>query len=197
MNQHLLLANNAQGQQAARERHSLDELYQRYRWPVQHYLHQLCGSADLAEELTQETFIRAHTGLLTFRGDCSVATWLFQIARNLYLKSLRRPSPARIDTDELVAIPDSSAGSDPVQRYAAAEQRDLIRLTLAQLPEKQRSILLLRDAEGLAYAEIARVLEISLAAVKVNLFRARAAFRAAYSAFDPHEGDAYGGELSD
>jgi RNA polymerase sigma-70 factor, ECF subfamily len=55
------------------------------------------------------------------------------------------------------------------------------------LPEKQRSILLLRDAEGLAYDEIARVLGISLAAVKVNLFRARAAFRTAYAALDARD----------
>jgi RNA polymerase sigma-70 factor, ECF subfamily len=116
-----------------------------------------------------------------------VATWLFRIARNLYLKSLRQPSPTRIDTDELLAIPDRATNGDPVRRYAASEQRDLIALALAQLLEKQRSILLLRDAEGLAYDEIARVLGISLAAVKVNLFRARAAFRAAYAALDTRE----------
>ncbi|HEU5098885.1 MAG TPA: RNA polymerase sigma factor [Roseiflexaceae bacterium] len=169
---------------AGRELDTLEQLYRRYRGPVQHYLFQLCGSLDQAEELTQETFIRAHTGLLTFRGDCSVATWLFAIARNLYLKSLRHPSPARIDTAELLEIPDATAGGDPVRQYAASEQRDLIALALGQLPEKQRSILLLRDAEGLAYDEIARVLEISLSAVKVNLFRARAAFRAAYAEID-------------
>jgi RNA polymerase sigma-70 factor (ECF subfamily) len=184
MSQLLPLASEAEDAGAGRELSSLEELYQRYRRPVQQYLYQLCGSADQAEELTQETFIRAHTGLLAFRGDCSVATWLFSIARNLYLKSLRRPSPIRIDTDELLAIPDRTADADPVRQYAASEQRDLIALTLAQLPEKQRSILLLRDAEGLAYDEIARVLGISLAAVKVNLFRARAAFRAGYDALD-------------
>src|SRR4051794_12535763 len=184
MSQELALSNSAEDNSAMRELHSLEDLYQRYRLPVLHYICQLCGSADQAEELTQETFIRARTGLLTFRGDCSVATWLFRIARNLYLKSLRHPSPARVDTDELLAIPDRAPDTDPVRQYAASEQRELIALALGQLPEKQRSILLLRDAEGLSYDEIAHVLEISLAAVKVNLFRARAAFRAAYAAFD-------------
>ncbi|HMQ33600.1 MAG TPA: RNA polymerase sigma factor [Chloroflexaceae bacterium] len=163
-------------------RPSLEELYSRYRGPVQGYLYRLCGSADLAEELTQETFLRACAGLLGFRGDCSVATWLFRIARNAYLNSLRRPSPARIDTDELLAIPDAGHAGDPVGQYAAAERRTLIGMALAQLPERQRSILLLRDSEGLSYAEIADVLELSLAAVKTNLFRARVAFRAAYAA---------------
>jgi RNA polymerase sigma-70 factor (ECF subfamily) len=163
---------------------ALDELYQRYRGPVLNYLYQLSGSADTAEELGQETFIKACAGLPGFRGDCSVSTWLFRIARNTYLDSLRRPSPTRIDTDELLAIPDSAGYADPARSYAAAEQRGLIGLALAQLPERQRTILLLRDDEGLAYAEIADVLGISLAAVKINLFRARAAFRAAYAALD-------------
>jgi len=163
---------------------ALEELYRQYRGAGQRYLYQLCGSAELSEELTQETFIKALTGLLTFRGECSVATWLFRIARNVYINSLRRPDPQRVDTDEFLGIPDSAADSDPVRRYAASEQRDMIGLALAQLPEKQRSILLLRDSQGLAYAEIAEVLGISLAAVKVNLFRARSAFRLAYSALN-------------
>jgi RNA polymerase sigma-70 factor (ECF subfamily) len=163
---------------------SLDALYRRYQGPVQRYLQQLCGSADQAEELSQETFANACAGLLSFRGDCSVATWLFRIARNAYLNSLRRPAPARIDTDELLAIPDAGAYGDPARSYAAREQRDIIGLALAQLPERQRSLLLLRDAEGLSYAEIADILGLSLAAVKVNLFRARHAFRAAYGALE-------------
>jgi RNA polymerase sigma-70 factor (ECF subfamily) len=167
-----------------REAPSLEELYRRYREPIVRYLARLSGSIDLAEELAQETFVKAYTGLLTFRGDCSVSTWLFRIARNTYLNSLRRPDPTRIDTDEFLAIPDQAGSSDPVRSYAAVEQRGLIELALGQLPEQQRSVLLLRDAEGLSYIEIAGVLGISLAAVKVNLFRARNAFRAAYAAFD-------------
>jgi RNA polymerase sigma-70 factor (ECF subfamily) len=166
---------------------TLDAIYRCYRGPVQSYLYRLCGSTDLAEELAQETFLRACVGLVAFRGESSVATWLFQIARNAYLNSLRRPSPTRIDTDELLAIPDAGGSGDPVGRYAAQEQRVLIGIALGQLPEKQRSILLLRDSEGLSYAEIADVLEISLAAVKVNLFRARNAFRTAYAALGQGE----------
>ena len=159
---------------------SLEELYHHYREAIQRYLYRLCGSIEQAEELTQETFIKAGLGLLSFRGDCSVATWLFRIARNTYLNSLRIPSPSRIETNELLSIPDSCHERDPVEHYDAREQRSLIDQAVAQLPEKQRSILLLRDEEGLSYAEIADVLELSLSAVKVNLFRARHAFRNAY-----------------
>ncbi|NTV64435.1 MAG: sigma-70 family RNA polymerase sigma factor [Oscillochloris sp.] len=166
---------------------ALDTIYRRYRGPVQSYLYRLCGSLDLAEELTQETFLRACAGLIGFRGESSVATWLFRIARNAYLNSLRRPAPTRIATDELLAIPAADGAGDPAGCYAAQEQRTLIGIALGQLPEKQRSILLLRDSEGLSYAEIADVLDLSLAAVKVNLFRARNAFRAAYAALGQSE----------
>jgi RNA polymerase sigma-70 factor, ECF subfamily len=166
------------------EQLAIEELYRQYREPLLRYLQRLCGSPEQAEELVQETFIKAYTGLLAFRGECSVATWLFRIARNLYLNSLRRPSPARIDTDELLAIPDGGSYGDPEQQIVAGERRDRIGMALAHLPEQQRSVLLLRDAEGLAYIEIADVLGISLAAVKVSLFRARNAFRQAYRALD-------------
>jgi RNA polymerase sigma-70 factor, ECF subfamily len=173
---------------------TIEEIYRQYREPLLRYLQRLCGSPEQAEELAQETFINAYTGLLAFRGQCSVATWLFRIARNLYLNSLRHPSSTRIDTDELLAIPDSRSYGDPVQQVVAGERRDRIGLALAQLPEQQRSVLLLRDAEGLAYIEIADVLGISLAAVKVTLFRARNAFRQAYRALEDEEG-ASDGEL--
>lgn len=189
MSEHLEALEGAASMKLTHDLRALDELYRRYRAPIQHYLYQLCGSIDIAEELTQITFVKACAGLLTFRGDSSVATWLFRIARNAYLDSLRRPDPRRIETDELLAIPDATPLADPARSYAAQEQRSLIGMALAQLPERQRTILLLRDAEGLAYAEIADVLGVSLAAVKINLFRARAAFRTAYTALDVSEGE--------
>lgn len=167
---------------------AFDLAYQQYRLPVERYLTRMCGSADLAEELAQETFLRALVGWLAFRGECSLATWLFRIARNTYLSYLRRPYATRIDTDEFLAIPAATTTFDPVHQQAQGEQRHLIRLALGQLSEKHRSILLLRDDEGLSYAEIAEILGISLAAVKVNLFRARNAFRAAYNTFEQGEG---------
>ncbi|MBC8163266.1 MAG: sigma-70 family RNA polymerase sigma factor [Roseiflexaceae bacterium] len=178
------MSHTAVAAHAPRERWTLEQAHITYRAPIERYLSRMCGSPDLAEELAQETFLRAVVGWLAFRHECSVASWLFRIARNTYLSYLRRPRATRIDTDEFLAIPDTSAHSDPVQRLDAGERRGVIQLALAQLPEKQRTILLLRDDEGLAYAEIAEVLGISLAAVKVNLFRARHAFRAAYQAFD-------------
>ena len=185
-----LLLQSDTARAAARERReSFETLYALYHGKVLRYLGQLCGSHDQAEELAQETFVRAYTGLLTFRGECSAATWLFRIARNAYLDSLRRPTVPHVDTSELLLIPDTTGVGDPVRRYAEGEQRDLIARTLRALPELQRSVLLLRDAEGLAYVEIADVLGLSVAAVRIRLFRARNAFRQIYRELEDGEGD--------
>lgn len=174
----------------AREPLELEQLYRDHYTPLLRYLERMCGSPELAEELVQETFIKAYIGLLTFRGECSITTWLFRIARNLYLNSLRRPSPSSIKTDQLLAIPDNGKSQDPAYQADLREQRNQISLLLAQLPERQRSVLLLRDVEGLSYLEIAGILDISLSAVKVSLFRARNSFRNAF--LELEEGDRNG-----
>lgn len=171
-----------------REPEAFEGLYDLYYRPILRYLHQLSGSADQAEELAQETFVKAYTGLLTFRGDSTAATWLYRIARNTYLNSVRRPAPAEIDTGALDAIPDPAPYGDPVRSHVASEQRDQIARVLARLPEEQRSIVLLRDAEGLGYTEIADVLGISVGAVRMKLFRGRNAFRQIYEQLDGAEG---------
>src|SRR5437773_3015574 len=130
-----LLLDDVQRVGALEQQEAFEALYGLYHEPVRRYLYQLCGSTDLAEDLAQETFVKAYTGLLSFRGTCSAATWLFRIARNTYLNSWRRPHAAQIDTDELYAIPDPTSYGDPVERFAAGEQRSLIGLALAQLPE--------------------------------------------------------------
>lgn len=167
---------------------SLEELYQRYRGPIQQYLYRLCDSIEQAEELTQETFIKALLGMVSFRGESSVATWLFRIARNTYLNSVRSAKVRDVNIDRVLDLSDGTIERNPVQRHAAGEQRDQIARALTTLSEQQRSILLLRDMDGLAYSEIADVMGMGLSAVKVNLFRARNAFRAAYAALEHTEG---------
>jgi RNA polymerase sigma-70 factor (ECF subfamily) len=140
----------------------------------------MCGDPLLADELAQETMVRAATKLLLFRGDSAFSTWLFRIARNTYLSWAERQRDVKIDTEELHALPDQRADGDPEAYVLNIEQRVTIRRALTMLPERQRTILLLRDLEGFSYAEIALVLEMSLAAVKVNLHRARLRFRDVY-----------------
>lgn len=163
-----------------------EELYDRYQPAVRRYLIGMCGDMLLAEELTQ-VFVRAAASLMLFRGDCSVSVWLFRIARNTYLSWIERQRDAEIDTEEFYALPDQRRDGNPEDQLLQAEQRATIRRAMGMLPERQRTLLLLRDLQDLSYAEIAVVLEISLAAVKVNLHRARLSFRQIYDKLEGTE----------
>lgn len=166
---------------------AFEQLYIAYKPAVTRYLLGMCSNAVLAEELTQEVFVRAAAKLLLFRGDSAVSTWLFKIARNTYLSWAERQRDAEIDTEEFQAIPDLRAHGDPEVQLLQNEQRATIRRAMGMLPERQRTILLLRDLQGLSYAEIAAVLDMSLAAVKVNLHRARLSFRNVYDQLEGTE----------
>ena len=169
---------------ASPQREAFETVYARYHPLILRYLTQMCGSPDQAEELAQETFVKAYVGMLRFRGDASTSTWLYRIARNTYLNTVRRPPHARLDTPTAQEIADHAPECDPVRWVADREASALIARALAQLPEQQRSVLLLRDGEGLAYIEIAEVLGLSVAAVRMKLFRARNLFRGYYNALD-------------
>ncbi len=144
-------------------------LYQKYAPDVYRFALYLCGDWGEAEDITAETFVRAWTAparieLATVKG------YLFTIARNLFLQGLRKKARHVVLGAELR---DRQAGPQ-----LQAEQKAELRVVLArlqQLPEVDRTALLLRAHEGMPYEEIARMLGISLAAVKVKIYRARRA----------------------
>ena len=168
---------------------SFEALYERSYPLIVRYLTHLCGSADQAEELAQETFVRAYAGMVRFRGDAAATTWLYRIARNTYLNSVRRPVHARLDSPSGQQIVDGAPASDPARAFADREANASIAWALAQLPEHQRSVLLLRDAEGLSYGEIADILGLTMAAVRMKLFRARNLFRTIYIEYQQRGAD--------
>ncbi len=160
---------------------AFEDLYAGYQPDVERFLLGMCGDVGLAEELTQEVFVRAASNLLLFRGESSVRTWLFRIARNTYLSWAERQRDAAINTSQFLALPDRHAANDPEAQMIVKEQRATIRRAMGMLPERQRTILLLRDLQELSYADIAIILEMSLSAVKVNLHRARLRFREVFA----------------
>lgn len=168
---------------------TFEQLYDTYKSSITRYLVGLCGDVVLAEELTQEVFVRAAANLLLFRGESAVSTWLFRIARNTYLSWLDRQRDAEIDTEEFHALPDQGHNGNPEAQLLQSEQRAVIRRAMTMLPERQRTMLLLRDVQELSYAEIAVVLDMSLAAVKVNLHRARLSFRQIYDKLEGNTDD--------
>lgn len=142
-------------------------LYQKYAPGVFRFALYLSGDRSEAEDITSETFVRAWTAPEPIH-TATVKGYLFTIARNLYLQGLRRKA-RHVELDEQMRDPQAGP-------HARAEQKAEFRAVLVglhQLPEADRSALLMRAVEGLPYEEIARALRISLAAAKVKVHRAR------------------------
>lgn len=159
---------------------SLEDLYQSLSDPVFSYLLRLSGDPASAEELTGETFYKAMLALEGFRGDASLKTWLFKIARNLYLRQVERDQR----TTSLEALYErgfvfTTREPDPESHLLRQELCKEIKSALLSLSESDRSILHLSVREKMPCKEIAQVLEISLSAVKVRLYRARRRLAAA------------------
>src|SRR5258708_7229906 len=143
---------------------------------------------DIAQTLTQETFLRAWTSRTSFREDCSIATWLMRIALNLLRDHTRtdrfrfwkRASANAVDVSEISEhIPhrDSSAEA----RLIAKDQMEGVWNAVAQLSQRQRSIFMLRFVEELELSEISIVTGLPVSTVKSHLYRALAAIRARHN----------------
>lgn len=142
-----------------------------------------------AEEITQDTFIRAHRGLARFRGDSSLATWLHRIAFNLsrnrfkYYYCRRRHAMLSLDcafSDDNQATFSDLIASDapsPAREAASGEFSELVSGCMDRLGTRQREILILRNGMNKSYGEIARALRISIGTVKSRIGRAREKLR--------------------
>ena len=154
--------------------HSLEELYERYSGAVFDYLHRMSGDRHLAEDLTGETFYRAMLSIDGFRGEASVKTWLLRIARNLFLRRMEREKrTSSFEALEERGVPLAARGPDPETKVMQDEHGEAVRRALLSLPEIDRSILLLSAHEKLRCRDIADVLNVSVTAAKVRLYRAR------------------------
>ena len=143
-----------------------------------------------AEEITQDTFIRAHRGLARFRGDSSLATWLYRIAvnlaRNRYWYFFRRRRQGSLSLD--CALSEENSGTfsdlvadttqDPAQEAATGEFTGLINACMDKLDARHREILTLRNVLNRSYEEIANALGINVGTVKSRIARARENLRA-------------------
>ncbi len=126
-----------------------------------------------AEDLSQETFLRAHRALDGFRGDAAVRSWLYRIATNLAMNAVTRRREYPSDT-----MPERpAAGRGPGRELEAAELRAHLREAIAELPEDLRVPLVLREYDELSYQEIADTTGLPLNTVRTRIFRGRRALR--------------------
>lgn len=132
------------------------------------------------EDLVQDTFLKAYSRLDTFQHQSSFFTWLYRIAVNTILDSMKRRSRSpvqAVEDPEMLAAPGPTPISGP---GAGMEREEIARIThevLEQLPDIFRTVLVMREFEDLSYQEIADTLEISIGTVESRLFRARARFK--------------------
>ena len=162
---------------------ALETLLVRYQPHLFRFGLRMCGNPADAGDVAQESLFSMARSLRDFRGDSSVSSWLYTIARRFCIKKRRRSKFAPPQEDSLDAPGANDAerladpAPDPEQTATNQELATALTRAIDALPLPQREVLVLRDVEGLSAAEVAKVLEISTEAVKSRLHRARLAVR--------------------
>ncbi len=163
---------------------AFEELVLRYQDRLLNILKHLLGDAEQAEDLAQEIFLRVYRSRKTYEPSAKFATWFFTIANNAVLNAMRSRSRRHEHTissrdsgplgarpmDVLLTV---SSGQMPSRLLDKAEMREIVRMALESIPERQRLAVLLCKFEGLSYADIAAALDLTPQAVKSLLSRAR------------------------
>ncbi|MCL4558264.1 MAG: RNA polymerase sigma factor [Deltaproteobacteria bacterium] len=151
------------------ERAAFDELYDRFSKKVYNYVLRFVGSVDVSEDITQEVFVKMYMAAKTYEPTAKFSTWLFTIATNLAINEHHKSK--RVEPLEADSAHDDSPSPD--DRAALNDMEQSIMGCIQKLPVNQKTAILLRGYEGMNYADIARVLNISEKAVKSLLSRAR------------------------
>ena len=156
------------------------QLYDRHVDRVYRLTYRMSGSEDLAQDFTQETFIRAFERLGGFRGDSALSTWLHTIAVSVALNGLRKVK--RIDTRH-TPLEHASALASQAPRDADPDLRERMRRAIDALPVGYRTVFLMHDVEGHTHEEIGAALGIRSGTSKAQLSRARQKLRHALAPF--------------
>ncbi len=186
------------------DRERFAALVDRYKHGITNFIGaSVRGPADVAD-LGQETFLRAYAHLGTFNPNLGkFSTWLYHIARNVvrtYLaKSQRRPQTAQLGDEQIIesAFPDPSEGADPTLGVLRAEAERDVRMALAELPERTRTVLALRYYDNLEYQAIAEAMGLSLGNVKTLIHRGKLALAQKMRARERAALDALGSPAAD
>jgi RNA polymerase sigma-70 factor (ECF subfamily) len=166
------------------ESRAFDVLVERYRDRVYRLSLKILRNEDDAAEALQDAFLSAYRGLKSFKAESTFSTWLYRVATNASLMKYRKRRDDHVSLEqsqshqpdaEPIAIPDWS--HQPLEELMDAETREVMEEGLNKLPEDLRTVFVLRDEDGHSNAEVAEMLDISVAAVKSRLHRARIALR--------------------
>ncbi len=149
---------------------AFDLLVQLHQRAVYRLCYRFMGNHEDAADLSQEVFLRAHRGLASFHSNSSLSTWLYRIGVNLCLNrvSLKRPVTEPLVVDRAV----DHRVVDPVERLEQGARAVRLRRAIAQLPARQRAVVILRVYHELPHREVATIVGSSVGAVKANFFHA-------------------------
>jgi RNA polymerase sigma-70 factor (ECF subfamily) len=175
---------------------AVERLISKYQGRIYNVILKICSNPDDAAELTQDTFVKIIENIDGFERRSAFYTWAFRVAVNLTLNYRKRRAmvgfmsldvePASDDEQTrqgLAAVLRDEKTPDPARLAEDKELCDLVQKALGQLDDEHRTIIVLRDIEGMDYAQIADVLAMELGTVKSRLSRARAALRQILEAF--------------
>jgi RNA polymerase sigma-70 factor (ECF subfamily) len=160
---------------------AFSELVRTYQKRVYRHVYRFCPDHDTADDLAQETFVRAYTSLQTFREEFRFSGWLLTIATNLALNHLKRQkrqvSTEDYPIEEIIADPNPRA--DPARNLSDKEIRSKLAEAIDRLPPDFKAVFILRVYEDLSYDQIAKRLGIEAGTVMSRLFRARSKLKKA------------------
>jgi RNA polymerase sigma-70 factor (ECF subfamily) len=158
-------------------------IFQRYAKPILRFVFYMVNDRALAEDLCQETFVRAYLNIRSLRDEARLSTWLFGIARNVARETLRsnRHDVHRVEFEHTAAVHDRSPS--PASELLDSEMKRVVRRALGELNVDQRIVFTLKVYEQQSYEEIAEITGFSLPKVRNDLYRARAEMRVRLGAY--------------
>ncbi len=157
---------------------AFDVLVVRHQDRLFHSLVSILKSRDDALDIAQSALLQAHRKLDTFRGDSAFYSWLYRIAVNLALSWLRKQKSGSVSIDALreetgFEVVAEDRDGQPLASVLRDEHRRVVRETLAELPEEFRTVLVMKEFEGLRYDEIASLTEVPIGTVRSRIHRGR------------------------
>jgi RNA polymerase sigma-70 factor (ECF subfamily) len=154
-------------------------IFERYSRPVISFIYDMVSDRALAEELTQETFVRAYRNLGTMRAETKLSTWLFGIAKNVARESIRarRRDNSQVDLEDKSVLDLSGIEPAPIDQFLNKELSGVIGHALAALDENKRLVFTLKVFQQRTYEEIAEITGFSIPKLKTDLHRARSEMR--------------------
>jgi RNA polymerase sigma-70 factor, ECF subfamily len=161
------------------DRPAFEELYHKYLRKVYNLVYRMVGSAQEAEEVTQEVFYQAYKNLSGFQGRSKFYTWIFRIATNVSLQHVKRQVRARRESsfeetmDAQMPTTCAASGTDPEKEVQSRALYRALDLAVRRLPPNQRAVMILGPIQGHTYEQMASILGTNEEVIKGRLHRAR------------------------